>query len=108
MLWLFSSSMVGSVRFAANPAAGEELSGTVQLVRQRWFKSETLNFQLERQNTLEKGFGDWDYKVFVTPDQDCDIEFQSRHFRAEFLFRLLAVIFALGLVSALMVFALGA
>ncbi len=100
VLWLFSSSIPGQPRFKANPVEGEELTGEVEVLRGQ----STEALPLSSQNIFDKGFGDTNYQIFVTPDQDCEVEFETRHFRAEILFVVLAVVvllagFAPGIVS---------
>jgi hypothetical protein len=56
---------------------------------------------LHRRNVFDKGFADADYRIYVTPDQDCEISFETRHFRAEIYFRLLAGLLILGLIAAM-------
>jgi len=88
VLWLFSSSVPGQPQFEATPTRGEEITGKVEVIR----SGGTETFPLSRQNSVEKGFWDANYKIYVTPDQDCEIEFQTRHFRAETLFIILALV----------------
>jgi len=87
VLWLFSSSVPGQPQFDATPIKGEDLSGKIEVVR----SGGTYFFPLSRHNICEKGFLDANYKIYVTPDQDCEIAFQTRHFRAETLFIILAL-----------------
>ena len=100
VLWIFSSSIPGQTRFSAEPIAGDALTGNVELVRRRWFNFETETFPLHAQNRFDKGFADADYRIYVTPDQDCRIEFETRHFRAETLFSLLIGLMVFGIVAA--------
>ena len=101
VLWIFSSSIPGQTRFTAEAANGQDLTGTVELVRRKWFQFETEIFPLRHHNRFDKGFSDADYRLYVTPDQACRIEFETRHFRAEILFKLLAGLVCLGLLSGL-------
>ncbi|MEL7154239.1 MAG: hypothetical protein AAFN51_10715 [Pseudomonadota bacterium] len=100
VLWIFSSSIPGQTRFTAEPTDGGELTGTVELVRRRWFQFETETFPLQHQNSFDKGFADADYRIYVTPDQDCRIMFETRHFRAGTLFGLLIGLMIFGIVAA--------
>lgn len=88
VLWLFSSSVPGQPQFNATPIEGEDLTGKVEVVR----SGGTETVPLSSRNMVEKGFWDVNYKIYVTPDQDCEIEFQTRHFRAETLFVILALV----------------
>ena len=101
VLWIYSSSISGQTRFTAEAADGGVLTGNVDLVRRRWFAFETQTFPLRHHNRFDKGFTDADYRIYVTPDQDCRITFETRHFRAEILFKLLAGLVCLGLLSGL-------
>lgn len=101
ILWIFSSSIPGTVRFTAETPAGGDPSGTVTLSRRRWLASDTTHHPLHRRNVFDKGFADADYRIYVTPDQDCEIAFETRHVRAEIYFRLLAGILILGLIAAM-------
>ncbi len=104
VLWLFSSSIPGQVRFTAEPTDGEELSGKIELHRRSWFSWKEQDFPLNGRNVLEKGFGDADYRVFITPDQDCKVTFETRHFRAETYFVILGCVLGLGVVAGLTAF----
>lgn len=100
VLWIFSSSIPGQARFASESNEGGPVSGTVDLVRRRWFKFQTETFPLRPENRFDKGFADADYRIYVTPDQDCTIRFETRHFRAGTLFSLLIGLMIFGIVAA--------
>ena len=100
VLWIFSSSIPGQTRFTAESADGGALTGNVDLVRRRWFQFETETFPLQHQNSFDKGFADADYRIYVTPDQDCRITFETRHFRAGTLFSLLIGLVVFGILAA--------
>lgn len=100
ILWIFSSSIPGTVRFTAAPSADGPLTGVVELARRRWFDMHRTNHDLHARNVFEKGMADADYRIYVTPDQDCHISFATRHMRAEIYFRILAGVFIMGLLAA--------
>ena len=101
VLWVFSSSIPGQSRFTAEPLDGDTLTGTVEVRRWHWFHWRIKEYPLAQRNVFDKGFGDADFRIFVTPDQDCRITFQTRHFRAEAYFLLLAALLGLGFVAGL-------
>ena len=100
VLWIFSSSIPGMVRFHAKTETGEPPQGTIELAVRRWFAWDRKTFPLSATNRFDKGFSDADYRIYVTADTDCRIEFETRHFRAEIFFRILAGILILGVLSA--------
>ena len=104
VLWLYSSSIPGSPRFRAEALDGGAPSGTVEVARRRWFAWHRDHHPLHQRNVFEKGFSDGDYRIYVTPDQDCRITFETRHFRAEIFFRILAGVLILGVLSAITAF----
>lgn len=107
VLWIYSSSIPGDVRFTAHPIDGDTLTGTVDLQRNAMFGSRREQYPLTERMVLGKGFWDGDYRVFVTPDQDTEIRFETRHFHAEIFFVILAIILGLGVVSGVTAFLLG-
>ncbi|MEM6661983.1 MAG: hypothetical protein AAF666_07375 [Pseudomonadota bacterium] len=106
VLWLFSSSIPGEVRFRAEAADGSMPQGTVELARRRWFEWQRSAHPLAARNVFDKGIADADYRIYVTPETDCRIEFDTRHFRAEIYFRVLAGVIGLGILGALGAFIL--
>lgn len=108
ILWLFSDSIPATVRFLAEPDGDGPLTGTVELHRQRWFQWQRSTHELAPRNVFDKGFADNDYRIFVTPDQDCTITFESRHFRAEVFFKILIAIMILGLIAGSVAWIFGA
>ena len=101
ILWIFSSSIPGTVRFAAKTQDGDAVSGSVELARRRWLDWHRTHHPLYPHNVFDKGFSDTDYRIYVTPDQDCRVTFQTRHLRAEAYFVALAVLLGLGLAAGL-------
>ncbi|MEM7056863.1 MAG: hypothetical protein AAF557_04695 [Pseudomonadota bacterium] len=99
VLWVFSSSIPGTPRFKAGAVDGGEVTGKVEVARRRWFEWQRENVDLHPRNVFEKGFSDADYRIYVTPDRDTRIIFETRHMRAELYFRILAAVLILGLIS---------
>ena len=89
VLWLYSSSIPGEVRFNAEADDGADPKGKVELVVRKWFDWKTTEFPLARRNVFPKGMSDSDYRLFVTAETPCRIEFETRHFRAEYFFKIL-------------------
>ena len=103
ILHIFSDSIPQQVRFVASPlVAGEPVGGTVEVVRRHWFaKAPAETFPLRSEQAFNKRFADIDYAIFVTPESDVRIAFQSRHFERSTLFAILGVVAALGVLGAL-------
>jgi hypothetical protein len=103
ILHIFSDSIPQQVRFAAIPlVAGAPVGGTVEVDRWHWFaKAPGETFPLRTEQAFNKRFADIDYAVFVTPDSDVRIAFQSRHFERNTLFAILGVVLVLGVLGAL-------
>ena len=103
VLWLLSSSIPGQIRFSAETSDGSEPSGTVELARRRWFDWQTETHPLHARNVFDKAMSDADYRLTVTPDNDARIVFETRHFRAEYIWKILVAVLALGVLSPLIV-----
>jgi hypothetical protein len=103
ILHIFSDSIPQQVRFAASPLVeGEPLGGTVEVVRSHWFiKAPPEVSRLRAEQAFDKRFADVDYAIYVTPESDVRIAFQSRHFERRTLFAILGVVLALGVFGAL-------
>ncbi|MEM7743005.1 MAG: hypothetical protein AAF409_04770 [Pseudomonadota bacterium] len=106
ILWIFSSSIPGDVTFTATPTDGSALSGTVEVHHNSWMGGRQEQHPLTERMVLRKGFWDSDYRVFVTPDQDTEIKFDTRHAHAKTLFVILAIVLALGVISGTTAFLL--
>ena len=91
----------GQVRFRAEAVNGGALTGKVELARRRWFTWERDEFDLHARNVFDKGVTDSDYRIFVTPDQDARITFETRHFRAEYLWKIILGLLVLAVLSPL-------
>lgn len=99
VLWLYSSSMSGNIRFTAEGTNGDTPEGKVELVISRWFKTVHQDHPLLPGNVFDKGFADWNYKIYVTPQNDCSIQFETRHFRFETMWVAFAVVLLLGILA---------
>ena len=97
ILHILSDSIPQSVRFTAEPVeAGQSIDGVVEVER-----GGAESASLEPRNAFRKGFLDSRYAVFVTPDQDTRIVFQSRHFTSKLLFVALGIVLLLGVIAGL-------
>lgn len=74
---LFSSSIPSTIKFNAVARDGD-ISGTVEVDRWHWFSWKRETRPLLAHNAIEKGFGDADFVIHVTPDQDCEVTFEGR------------------------------
>lgn len=95
VLWLLSDSIPSSPRFHARPSSDGELSGTIEVVR----PGKTEVHPLEPDNTLSKGFWDFHYSIYVTPDQDCELEFKTSHFSGKILIIIILAILVVSLLN---------
>ena len=71
----FSSSLSQTFSFDTEPLAGPgSVSGTVEVKGSRWlFGKEPAVLELQPTMTVQKGFWDTLYSVFITPDQDVKV-----------------------------------
>lgn len=97
---LFSSSIPSTINFDANADAGE-ITGVVEVDRWHWFSWKRETVPLKRNNAIEKGFGDADFLIHITPDQDCEVVFQSKSVGGPFLIIVLAVILIVAIASVM-------
>ncbi len=67
----FSSSLTQTFTLHVEPAApGGAVSGTVEVCGSRWlFAKEPVTLPLTAETSVDKGFWDTRYSVYVTPDQ---------------------------------------
>jgi len=81
-------SIPQKVRFTAEPVAeGGSVSGTVEVAGSRWlFRKAPAPHALAAENVFDKGMWDSRYAIYVTPDEDVRIRFETRHVRAKLLF----------------------
>ena len=78
MIHRFSSSLSQTFSFEVEPLVpGGTVSGTVEVCGSRWlFKKPPQVMPLLPTVTVEKGFWDTRYSVFVTPDRDVRVILQ--------------------------------
>lgn len=108
VLHLFSDSMPQTVRFTAEPVSGDgPVSGQVEVAGSHWlFPKPVVTHDLAAENALPKGMWDTRYSIYVTPDQDTKVTFQTRHFTAGLLAVVVGVAIAAAVGSVLMMTAL--
>jgi len=73
----FSSSIPRTFSFDVEPLSGPgHVSGTVEVAGSRWlFSKPTVVLELRRTMTVEKGFWDTLFSIYVEPDQDVRVVF---------------------------------
>jgi hypothetical protein len=71
----FSSSLSQTFAFDVEPVSGEgPVSGTVEVAGSRWlFSKPPVTLDLQPTMSVEKGFWDTRYSVYVTPDRDVKV-----------------------------------
>lgn len=104
VLWLWSSSVPGQIRFNVEMADGGPIAGEVEIARQRWFTWYRDTLPLKARNSFDKSITEGDYRIHVTPERDCRVTFETRHFRAGIFFAILAAVLILGLISGMTAF----
>ena len=105
ILHIVSDSLPQTARFTARCLAGDgPPRGVVEVVRRRWFARKPPEIHaLAARQSFPKGFADVDYAIYVTPEGDTEIVFESRHFERHVLYRLLAGLVVLAILSAVLV-----
>ncbi|MDP6709175.1 MAG: hypothetical protein QF893_22775 [Alphaproteobacteria bacterium] len=103
VLHLVFDSIPQLVRFSAEPAAGAgPVAGKVEVVGSRWlFRKPPETHELGAENVFQKGFLDSFYSVYVTPEQETRISFDSSHFRVKYLIYALGIVVILAAVSVI-------
>ncbi len=88
VLHMLFDSIPQKVGFTAEPVAeGGSLSGTVEVQGSRWlFRKPPSPHALAAENVFDKSMWDSRYAIYVTPDEDVRIRFETRHVRAKLLF----------------------
>lgn len=78
MLRRFSNSIPRTFSFDVEPVDGSGgVSGTVEVAGSRWlFSKPPLVLELRSSMTVEKGFWDTLYSIYITPDQDVRVIFR--------------------------------
>lgn len=104
ILWIFSSSVPGKTRFQAIGTDGAPVGGTVELIGGHWLQRRRIDTALLPQNSFDKNFTDSDYQIWVTPERETRITFQTRHFRAQYLAYIFVGMIGLSLISNLTIF----
>lgn len=103
VLHMVSDSIPATPRFRAETSDGSSISGKIEVVRGLFGSTSELQ-DLGAENTVIKGFWDANYSVYVTPDRDTTITFETRHVRSSLLVWVLLAVLAIGLVSGLAAF----
>lgn len=103
VLLIVSSSMATVARFRAVATDGQPVEGKFE-VRRGLFGQTREEFPLRLDNAARKGFWDAIFAVYVIPDRQTRIMFQTRHFRAQHLAMLLAAVLILGTASGLVAY----
>lgn len=103
ILHILSDSIPQAVRFTAVPVQGDGgPAGCIEVERSMLLiAGRKEEHQLQSENALRKGMFDTAYAVFVTPDEDTRIVFQSRHFTKRWLIWALAIALAAGVAAGL-------
>jgi hypothetical protein len=93
------------VRFSAEPTGGDGgVSGTVEVAGSKWiFRKSPVSHDLGASNVLEKGWMETFYSIYVTPDQDTRLTFDSRHLRIKHLIYALIAVVILAAVAVVAV-----
>lgn len=100
VLHMVSDSIPATPRFRANTVDGNPATGKIEVIR-GLFGGNAETHNLAAENTVTKGFWDANYSVYVTPDKDTKITFETRHVRSSILVWVLIAVLAIGLVSGL-------
>ena len=105
ILHLVFDSIPQLVTLKAEPMApATPLGGTVEVVHSQWlFAKAPASQNLAPDNALQKGFWDSFFSIFVTPDQDTRITFQSRHFIVKYLIYAFAILIVLAAASGFLI-----
>ncbi len=105
ILHLISDHIPQLVRFSAAPLEGKgKVSGKIEVRGSRFiFRKPPVEYDLGPKNVVEKGMWETFYSVYVTPDQDIRLGFDSRHLRfRHLLYALMSVV----VLAAVAVFAM--
>ena len=100
VLRMFSSSIPSTINFEAVAKEGD-VSGTIEVDRWHWFTWKRETLPLQAQNKVEKGFGDADFLIHVTPDQDCEVTFKPKGLNGSLFVVLLVAIVILAVAAAM-------
>ncbi|OAN81215.1 hypothetical protein A8B78_09395 [Jannaschia sp. EhC01] len=103
---LFSSSIPSIINFTATAPQGapkRDVTGTIEVDRWHWFRWTHETLPLRAHNAIEKGFGDVDFLIHVTPDQDCTVTFERRGLGLGLMLAILAALVVVALVVVMSV-----
>lgn len=103
VLHMVSDSIPSKPRFRAEAVNGGPVSGKIDIHR-GLFGGSAEHHDLNERNVVTKGFWDANYSIYVTPDTDTKITFETRHFRASMLVWVLLIVVAMGLIAGLPAF----
>ncbi len=99
---MVSDSIPSKPRFTAETVDGHPVRGKVEVIR-GLFGSTTETHELASENVVTKGFLDANYSIYVTPETETNITFETRHFRASALMWVLAIVVVIGVIASLSV-----
>ncbi|MEM7496371.1 MAG: hypothetical protein AAF371_00095 [Pseudomonadota bacterium] len=100
ILWLFSSTTKGTIRFHAEPLEPGPVSGDIVIRTRRFTRAKERHQRLEAENAVVKGRLETDFSIFVRPDRDVEITLQGWYFTAERLFTALGAVLVIAAFSA--------
>jgi hypothetical protein len=101
ILHLWSSSLFGWIRFTAKTSSGKPPTGKVETSIRSFLTSYEIKYPLATEHKFRKRMATTNYQIYVTPDEDTTITFQTRHFQAHQLFWVFGLVVVLGVLSAL-------
>lgn len=96
ILHMFSDSIPKTIAFGAATTSGAAPTGTIEVVRQGG-RSET--HALGTDNSVQKGFTDWNFSIYVTPDQDCTVTMPGGLLQGKTLFLIIGLVLLIGLIA---------
>lgn len=103
VLFILSSSIPTVARFRAVATDGQPVAGKVE-IRRGLFGERREEQPLKLDNACRKGFWDVVFSVYVTPERQSRIMFQTWHFRAHHLGLVLGAVLVLGLAGGIVTF----
>ena len=106
ILAILFNSIPQTIQFRAVTKSGASPTGTIGVLGSRWiFKRKERTQPLQSLNEVHKGFWDTLFTIYVTANEDCRIEFETRHRATKLLFIAIGFILILG-IAAPLIFAL--
>ena len=85
--------------------ACDELTGTPTRTK-NCIVSSRDTYPLKAENRFEKKIMDASYRIYVAPNEDTPLRFQTRHFQAGHLFRAIVILIVLAVVAGTLPFIL--